>query len=329
MNRRKFLRTVGMATAAAGLSGAGQACARSAAQKASSDGRSIVALVTDPSVRTGETLDGKRVERLLRKTLERALGTSGFRDVIAPDETVGIKLNCLAGRPLSPSPELVDALIGALVDFGVARERILVFERGERDLRRGGFSPGENQGARFLGNDSPGAGYEEEPQISGQLGSCLSRILTRRIDAMINLGVVKDHSLAGLGAGVKNLYGLIHNPNKYHDNGCDPYLADLLAMPVIQKKLRLSILDGITAQCQGGPGFAPAHAWPLNSLLASRDVVALDRVVWDIIEERRKATGLAPLERENRSPRWLRTAASRGLGQDDPARIQVRREVLS
>ncbi len=329
MNRRKFLRTLGLASAAAGLSSAGVACARSAAQKPAGDGRSRVALITDPGVRRGEEIDAKRVERLLRATLEKALGSTNLAGVLPADEVVGIKLNCLAGRPLSPALPLVEALIKILSDAGIPRERVIVFERGERDLRRGGFTPGEHDGVRYLGNDSAGAGYEEEPEISGQLGSCLSRILTRRIGAMINLGVLKDHSLAGLGAGTKNLYGLIHNPNKYHDNGCDPYLADLLAMPVVQKKLCLSILDGLTAQCHGGPGFSPAHAWAMNGLLASRDVIALDRVAWDVIEERRKQTGLPPLERENRAPRWLRTAASRGLGTDELSRIQVLREVLS
>ena len=42
-------------------------------------------------------------------------------------------------------------------------------------------------------------------------------------------GVVKDHDLAGVSAGLKNWYGVIHNPNKYHDSCCDPYVADVVA----------------------------------------------------------------------------------------------------
>lgn len=33
---------------------------------------------------------------------------------------------------------------------------------------------------------------------------------------------------------LKNMYGAIHNPNKYHRNGCDPFAADLNILPDIR-----------------------------------------------------------------------------------------------
>jgi len=237
--------------------------------------------------------------------------------------TVGIKLNCLAGPALSPRPQLCRQLVALLGRAGVPPEKVIFFERAERDLKKGGFEPRYSGGPLFLGHDSPGVGYEEEVAVSGRVGSCLSRVLTRKITALINFGVLKDHNLAGVAAAVKNLYGVIHNPNKFHDNNCDPYLADVLAFPEVQKKLKLNLLDATTAQCHGGPGYLPGHAWAFAGLLASTDPLALDAVAWDIIEKRRRTTGLKSLEEENRAPRWLRTAAQRGLGRANLSEIEI------
>jgi hypothetical protein len=77
--------------------------------------------------------------------------------------------------------------------------------------------------------------------------------LTVACSALISFGVVKDHDLSGVSAGIKNWYGVIHNPNKYHGSNCNPYLADVVRHPFIASKLRLTLLDGVEGQCQGGP----------------------------------------------------------------------------
>ena len=68
----------------------------------------------------------------------------------------------------------------------------------------------------------------------GSVGSRLSKILTERCDALINVPVLKDHDGAGVTIALKNMYGVIHNPNKYHPNGCNPYVADLNMLPAIR-----------------------------------------------------------------------------------------------
>jgi uncharacterized protein (DUF362 family) len=328
MKRRDFIKNVGAGLAIGGAALGG--CKRESSQAAVSrkGGPARVAVFRDDGVRKGEGFDSARVGKLLEKALKEALGSSdaaaGLRSILSGDDVVGIKLNCLAGRPLSPTKEVTDALTDILKQAGVSPENMFFFERGERDIRKGGFDVSRGgDGPRFIGNDSPGFNYEPQPEISGQVGSCLSRIVTGRIDAMINLGVLKDHNLAGLGAGMKNLFGIIHNPNKYHDDGCDPYVADVLAFPVVQKKLRLTILDALTAQCEGGPGYLPAHAFEFNGILASTDPVALDRVAWDLIDKQRKQKGLPSLQEAGRPPRWIATAHKRGLGEGDLKKIKV------
>ena len=53
------------------------------------------------------------------------------------------------------------------------------------------------------------------------------------------------------------------------------------------------------------------------------DPVAMDRIGANIIEEKRKEAGLPSLEQEGRRPKYIQTAASLGLGIDDPSAIQV------
>ena len=122
---------------------------------------------------------------------------------------------------------------------------------------------------------------------------------------------------------MKNLYGVVHNPNKLHAEGCTPFVPHLAACPLVRDKLRLTVVDGTTGQCHGGPGYAPAWSWPYQGFLASTDPVALDAVGWGVIEERRKEKGLPTLASEGREPRYIAAAAKLGLGVADEKRIDV------
>jgi uncharacterized protein (DUF362 family) len=160
-------------------------------------------------------------------------------------------------------------------------------------------------------------------------------VLAALLDAEIYEEVEADRSaniqafavvlLAGVSAGMKNLFGLIHNPNRYHDDNCDPFVADVLGFPVVRRKLKLTVIDALTAQCQGGPAWMPDFAWRFDGLMASTDPVALDKVAWQLIEAQRKAKSLPSLVEAKRPPKWIATAAARGLGQADPQKFKLLR----
>ena len=86
-------------------------------------------------------------------------------------------------------------------------------------------------------------------------------ILAEKCTAIINVPVLKDHDLAGVTMAMKNFYGAIHNPNKYHDNNCNPYIAELNTSPIIKDKTRLIVCDALLAQYNGGPAFKPQYTW--------------------------------------------------------------------
>jgi len=246
-------------------------------------------------------------------------GASAAATLFSPKDVVGIKVNCLAGRVLSPRVELVEALVDLIAEAGVDRGRIIVFERSNRELQRAGFTIRES-GPSYLcvgiNND-----YDREPSTSGAIGSCFARMVSTTCSALVSFGVVKDHDLAGVSAGMKNWYGVIHNPNKYHQNGCDPYITDVARHPYIRNKLRLTILDGVNAQCHGGPAFRQGGIFELGMVAASTDPVAADLWAWREIESERAKRGLPTLEAAGRPVRFLATAAKQGLGVDNPEKL--------
>ncbi len=245
-----------------------------------------------------------------------------WRHLFKPEDVVGIKVNCIAGGRLSSHPEVVWAIVDGLKIAGVPEERIIIWDRLNRDLRRGGFEINTSgEGVQCVGNDL--VGYDPNLRESGSVGSLFTNVLTKYCTAVVNVPVLKDHDLAGVSLGLKNFYGAIHNPNKYHDNNCNPYVAELYDHPLIKEKVRLTVCDAILAQYHGGPSYFAAYAWRYNGLLIATDPVALDRVGARLIEAKRRESGLPTLKEAGREPSHIATAGAMGLGLDDSDRIEV------
>lgn len=285
--------------------------------------RSGVVGVADAQAALGAPLGSEAAQRALGAAVASCVGADSGKDAVAalfkPDDTVGIKVNCLAGRRLSPRVELVEALVDLIASVGVDRRRIIVFERSDRELQRAGFTI-RRQGPpyRCVGTNND---FDRQPSTSGAIGSCFARMVSTTCTALVSFGVVKDHDLSGVSAGMKNWYGVIHNPNKYHDNGCDPYIADVARHPFVRDRLRLTVLDGVVAQCHGGPAYRAGSTFELGKVAASTDPVAADLWALRVIEAERAKRGMPSLEAAGRPAKFLATAARAGLGIDDPEKL--------
>jgi uncharacterized protein (DUF362 family) len=213
-----------------------------------------------------------------------------------------------------------------MLSAGVPAGSIVLFDRTSRELERAGYRiQRADREVRCFGTDAlRGGGYGSEVLEHRSIGSLFTRILTEHATALVNVGVCKDHDLSGVSAACKNLYGLIHNPNRYHANRCDPYLADLISHPAVRPKLRLHVVDAIEAQCHGGPAFVPSHLFKPRKVLVSMDPIAIDAVAWEMIEAERAARGMPTLQDDRREPTWLVTGEGLGLGVAQRSRIDVR-----
>ena len=266
--------------------------------------------------------------KLLDASMQRLTNAStpaaAWGKLFKPKNRIGIKVNTLG---LSTQPVVVDAIVAGLRQAGVPAGNIVIWDRFDVELVAAGFKLNKSgRGVQCRGTDADrsarGRGYQERIESSGQIGSCFSRIVAEKVDTLICVPVLKDHNLAGVSLGMKNFYGAIHNPNKYHDNNCDPYVADVVSHRFIAPKWRLTVCDAVRAQYNAGPGKHPGFVWPFGGLIVSNDFVAADAVAADLLDTQRQAKGLKALADEGRPPKHIATAGARGLGVADLKKIE-------
>lgn len=270
-----------------------------------------------------------------REMLERALvaltGGSNLvesmRKLIHPDDVVAVKVNGIAGPNLAVAAELIAPVVEAVVGVGVPAARVTVYEQypnflSATRISSRGLLPAGVQAKFHSGRLVSLPEVEAVPGIKTRYAQFLTEAT-----AVINLHLVKDHSICGYTGAMKNMtHGSIVNPDRHHANHANPQVALLWAHPAIRTRVRLNIADGFKMQYDGGPlDKKPSCRILHGAVYASTDPVAIDTIGWRAIEEVRRQNGLKSLEEAGRAPAYLRTAAELGLGVHDLNAIQLRR----
>jgi hypothetical protein len=291
-----------------------------------------------------------------------------WRRFFEPGDVVGIKMNPVGNPLANSSSELMLEVIEGLKAAGIKPRDIVVFER-YRDEFVGakmheavpdgidwcGLGVAYNahqldlKGVDDLGTDNldrvtgydpdefmvmQAVGYGEDPKDDRTTRSHLGLLVTRRVNKIVLLPVLKDHGSAGVTGALKNMsHGLVNNVCRSHStpdtNVCNQFIPQVVAHPVIRKKCVLHLMDGIKGVYQGGPGASrPEWTWENNALLFATDPVAMDHVLWQQIDAKRKEKGLPPVGASGRlgqdplgkegfdirQPQHIRLAANLGLG---------------
>ena len=326
-SRRQFLRdSLALAAGSTAVCCSAEPSAPGKPTTAVGTGRALVVRAERPNVVLASGgFDSAALDEMLGVSLMRLTNTSqsavAWKALFSVKDRVALKVNTLGGQGLSTNPAVVEAIVRGLVSIGISESSIMVWDRFNRELIRAGFKIVQSgAGYRCVGTEGS---YEGQMTTHGKIGGFLSPLLTQFPTALINVPLVKDHNLAGVAISMKNLYGMIDNPNRYHDNNCDPYIADMADLPVVRQKMRLIVCDALYAQYEAGPAYHPKFRWPANTLMVATAPVALDTIGWQMIEAKRREAGLKPLAEVGRPPRWLATAAARGLGQNDSAKIEL------
>jgi len=144
--------------------------------------------------------------------------------------------------------------------------------------------------------------------------------------AVINVGLIKDHSICGYTGCLKNItHGSTINPHAFHEHNASPQIAQLYAQDVVKSRVRLHIVDGFKLIYDEGPlDTNKKRRVPYEAVYASTDPVAMDVLGWAVIEEHRKNNGLPTLKDAGREPTYIRVAGDLGLGVADKNRIGMR-----
>ncbi|MFH2054941.1 MAG: DUF362 domain-containing protein [bacterium] len=274
--------------------------------------------------------DRKHYRLLLDSALQTLTGVDTLQaaiQMLLPGKVIGMKANCLTRRLTNTPIPLTEALGDLLSDCGYAENNLLVWERSNRELKGAGFElNASSYGRRCFGTDTAAVGYSDEHFNFGVVNSRVSKVLTEMVDCNINLPALKDHSIAGLSGALKNLYGVIHNPNKYHANNCSPFAGQIPALEPIKRTNSLTILDATRVQYDKGPGLSPNQLAYYGGLVLSTDPVAVDTIGLEILEYYREINGQPPLAKVGREVKYLKEAANNALGSDTLSEIDL--EVL-
>ncbi len=289
--------------------------------------RSRLVVARRAGARLSDTsLDRRAAQELLDHALQQLTGESdvarAWSRYFAADDVVAIKVNTIARAVLSTPPVLVGVVADRLQGIGIPASNIIVWDRSASELREAGYTLNDGgTGVQYVTHK----GEWDQPTSSGQWRGRLPKLLTQRCSALINMPVLKDHGGAGITLSMKNHYGTIDNPGNCHANGCDPYPADISAHPVIRQKQRLIIADATRACWDQGPGPNDVGrvVWNYNGILVGTDPVAVDYQGWQIIEQQRQSVGVPALAAIGRRPKHIQSAADRGVGTNDPSRMDV------
>ncbi len=292
-------------------------------------GKSRIVVVSSGTVFSSSgDVHGPTLRRMLERGFSRLADVAdpaeAIRAFFRPEDRIGIKINTIGGRRISTRPDLALPFAAWISEKVVPSANVLVWDRTNRELKEAGFKLSAGTGRpRVFGTDTDGMGYAADLITHQSIGSLFSTIQQDFATVSVSLAILKDHGLAGVTAGMKNYFGAVHNPNKYHDGGCDPYVAEIFDSPPVRSKHRLSILDCLTVQYHKGPSFHPQWAARYGALIFGADPVASDATGWRIIESLRAEKGLPSLAEEKREPHYLATAERLGLGKMNPGDIDL------
>ncbi len=322
----------------------------------------------------GASLQGKHQRGPVRDMLTRGMiELTGAKDAkeawsyfFSPNDVVGLKLNPV-GRPhVISAPEVVQEIIAGLQLAGVKPQNIVAYDRYKREFLEAGFDKWLPEGVRWTGatgqyNSHPlqldMEGYDETQYVEMPLvlpaanprdphhrRSYLAKFITKEVDKMVNLCLLKHHQSAGVTVALKNLsHGLVNNVSRSHSsptlNTCGTFIPNIVDHPVIRQKVVLNICDAVIGAYHGGPGSKVGkYMWAHNAMYFSTDPVAMDKTGLKIIDEKRKAMGMLPIATAKPDPdstflnmqvEHIEIAGALGLGIYDDKKIDVRRVKLA
>jgi len=326
LGRRRFLGQ----TAAAGVGAA--VLGRRAFGQGGAGGKSVIVRAVRTDAVRDKKPDPKVVREMVHAVVMKLSGTSSreaaWKTYIKPDDTVGVKINCLFGVGASTHPCVTSAVVEGIRLAGVPPEKIIVWDRGDKDLKKSGYTVGKVDGVTYTGVNGD---WEEEPTRFHTCDGRFAKILTRRITALVNVPILKTHVRSGITFAMKNHYGSFHNagaahggrPDKAaHGATCDPFMADLTALDVIRKKERLIVADALLPVANRGPMVQPQWTYVAGAILAGTDPVAMDSVGLKMLDAGRKKLGLFSIEQAG-GAKCVFTAAEKGVGNADMSKIQI------
>jgi hypothetical protein len=270
------------------------------------------AVLSPRGMHDGVLLDMLHVllERLTRKSVADA-----WRSIIRADDVVALKFNGSGADGLGTSEVMLRTLVTSLSEAGFDPDRMVAIE----------VSPAIRAETR---TQAPDHGWSTVETDFGSGRDQLAAWL-EQVTAIINVPFLKTHNIAGVTGCLKNLsHAVIKHPAQFHDNGCSPYIGDIVALPAVRSKLRLHLVNALRVVFDKGPRATEECIWDAGMLLGGFDPVALDTVGLTIVDRVRETLRLPRISASGGPPAYLAAAARTGLGTDRLHQIRVHKVKL-
>ncbi len=303
----------------------------------------VVAVRSDKCVdlETGQAHDEVVRDMMARgmRTLTGAASTAdAWRRFVSPSDIVGIKVNC-GGYPYVISAyEIVAETVRQLTAIGVPVSHIYVYERFQNQLDECNYAPHLPEGVQIVAaeranRNTDNSGYDPAVYLEANLfgeedtRSNMMRLVTKRLTKIVNIPNMKDHGASGATGCLKNIaYGSFSNVARTHQRGKSytySAIGTMAAIEPLRSRTVLHIMDGLRGVWHGGP-FARTKRFVFypQQIMFGTDPVAIDRLLLDIIDSRRKAEGAISIW--DRSPASVKTDDTRARDADPNVNIMIR-----
>jgi hypothetical protein len=326
--------------------------------------------VRNPAMSRNRQRDRGAIKATLDRGMKELTGATdaveAWKHFFEPGDVVGIKVVPNGQPECRSSFEIVLEVIEKLKAAGVKTNDIFVYDRYREEFMEAGYHKIVPDGIRWGGLDpesnqftldfpsfrtDPIAGFDhdtfvwmdlipygDDPKDDRKYRSHLGKLVTRTLNKIVAIPVLKDHGSAGVTGALKNMsHGTVNNVARSHStpftNVCNQFIPQVVTHPVIRQKFVLQIMDGIRGVYHKGP-FSRERGrwtWEHNGIFFATDPVALDHVEWDTVDAQRvkmnlpkvAASGKAaldPLGSEGfdvRQPQHIALAGALGMGYFD------------
>ncbi|HEU0004573.1 MAG TPA: DUF362 domain-containing protein [Terriglobia bacterium] len=293
------------------------------------------------------------MDRGMRQLTGESTALRAWQRFISANDVVGIKVNCVGRPKVVSSPEVIAEIVRNLTELGVKPSQICIYDRFAERLYEMNYGLHLPKGVQIHGAEFTRGSIRHydpatyvEVDFFGEDDTRSEMIaMISKFTKIINVPNMKDHGAAGVTGCLKNIaYGSFSNMDRSHrfrQTHTYSFVGRLAAVEPVRSRTVLQIMDGLRGVWHGGPSaLNPRFVFYPKQMMFGTDPVAIDRLMLDVIEAKRKAEGVVSLwdrtvpegkDRNNpnvsvyiREPGHIEFASTLGLGVADLAKIRVK-----
>lgn len=306
-----------------------------------------------------EEVNVEAVRAMMAQGMSRLTGDKDPRDswrrFFDSSDVVGIKVNASGAPEIKSHPVVVAEVVRRLTEVGVKPANIVIYERFPNQMATIDFDKYLHTKIEQIGVEPfRGVLKEYDPKTYVDVNffgeedtrSFLIRMISERFTKIVNVPNMKDHGASGVTGCLKNMaYGSFNNVARSHSfskTNTKTFIGTLASVEPVRSRFVLHVMDGLKGIWHGGPFQRDRRfAFYPKQMMFGTDPVAMDRILLDVIEDKRKAEGVVSVQDRNpeinkdvkpldpnknifvREPGHIEYAGSLGLGIVNKAKIQL------